>query len=272
MRKLAYLLLMICLSSCAKYLSYEQPQYSKEIINGFDVEWNGDLEFNTKSLITNILESMVYIEGGCFIMGKNSARVFDAPAHYVRVSDFYICKIELTYLDYQRLMGTKSSYYNRLDWERLINYLNVSTGLKFDFPTEAQWEYAAKGGKLSQGYIYAGSNDIDMVRCESITCSGKCVPNELGLQNMSGGVSEWCKDSYSEYDFRYSVDPCVKGGDYYLVRGGSYESYETKTLFDGKIDAVWCEEDYRMCETTSRMRCESDRLSRTIGCRLILNL
>jgi formylglycine-generating enzyme required for sulfatase activity len=272
MKKFYSLFLVICLSSCAKNLSYGPAQHSKEVINGFDVEWTGNLKPDVKSHISNILESMVYVEGDCFVMGKNSERLSDAPAHYVRVSDFYICKMELTCDDYKRLMGTDTNYYSRYDWEKLINYINSLSGLEFDFPTEAQWEFAAKGGRLSQGYIYAGSNDINMVRCESITCSNKCIPNELGLLNMSGGVSEWCKDSYSEYDVMYSVDPCVKGRDYYVVRGGSYESYDIKSSFNDEVDLLWCEEDFRMCETTSRMRCENDNPSKTIGCRLVLNL
>lgn len=274
MRKLVFLAFAYIVISCSKYLSDEQDKhmFTIENINGFEVKLEDQLSSESRKMIINIIESMVYVEGDCFLMGKNANRTSDRPAHYVRVSDYYICKLELTYQNYNTILNTKGQYLSREDWQLFIEYLNNTTGLAFDFPTEAQWEYAAKGGKLTKGYLYSGSNNLDEVRCSSLNCSNNCVANELGLLDMSGGVSEWCKDTYAEYTPFYCVDPYVKSGEDYIIRGGSYISYEKKLRFEDRIDAYSCEEDSRMCETTSRMCAPKDRTSKTIGCRLVINL
>ena len=163
-------------------------------------------------------------------------------------------------------------YISWQDATAFCNWLSEKTGKKYSLPTEAQWEYAAKGGKLTKGYLYSGSNDLNEVRCASLPCSSNCVANELGLFDMSGGVSEWCRDSYAEYEPFYCVDPCVKYGEDCVVRGGSYLSYDETSRFNERVDVYFCEEDFRMCETTSRMRAPKDRVSKTIGCRLVINL
>ena len=274
MRQIVFLVFICGVISCSKYLSFQEKDhaFSIENINGFEVKLNSQLSDKSKDLIVRIIESMVYIEGDCFLMGKNGDRTSDMPAHYVRVSDYYICKIELTVQSYNTIMNTKEYYLSRDDWQLFIEYVNNLTGLIFDFPTEAQWEYAAKGGKLTKGYLYSGSNDLDKVRCSSLPCSGECVANELGLLDMSGGVSEWCKDTYAEYEPFYCVDPYIKYGEDYVVRGGSYVSYDETYGFNQDVDVLFCEKDFRMCETTSRMCAPKDRISKTIGCRLVINI
>lgn len=274
MRYFVYITFTCLVISCSECLPYEQNEHSYilDSINGFEVKLDTQLDSESKALIIDIVESMVFVEGECFLMGKNAGRISDMPSHYVRVSDYYICKFELTPQSYNTIMNTNRKYLSRDDWQFFIEYVNNSTGLRFDFPTEAQWEYAAKGGKLTKGYIYSGSNELDKVRCSSLPCSNNCIANELGLLDMSGGVSEWCKDSYAEYDPLYCVDPYVKYGEDYVVRGGSYLSYDETPRFNKEVDAFWCEADFRMCETTSRMRAPKDRTSQTIGCRLVINL
>lgn len=274
MRFFVYFTFTCMVMSCSEFLPYEQNEHSYilESINGFEVKLDTQLDPESKELIIDMVESMVYVEGGCFLMGKNAGRISDIPSHYVRVSDYYICKFELTHQSYNTIMNTNRKYLSRDDWQFFIEYVNKSTGLIFDFPTEAQWEYAAKGGKLTKGYLYSGSNDLNEVRCASLPCSSNCVANELGLFDMSGGVSEWCRDSYAEYEPFYCVDPCVKYGEDCVVRGGSYLSYDETSRFNERVDVYFCEEDFRMCETTSRMRAPKDRVSKTIGCRLVINL
>lgn len=124
------------------------------------------------------------------------------------------------------------SYYDCLDfiWE-----LNKVTGEHFTLPTEAQWEYAARGGVLSKGYQYSGSDNVeDVARCYVFDPSGNppvafpvksLQPNELGLYDMSGNVSEWCQDWYGTYLSSAQIDPLGPStGDYRVRRGGSCES------------------------------------------------
>lgn len=167
MRQIVFLAFICIVTSCSEYLSSQENEHAFTIenINGFEVKLDAQLNADCKGLIVKVIESMVYVEGDCFLMGKNGDRTSDMPAHYVRVSDYYICKIELTSESFNTIMHTNKSYLSRDDWQVFIECINNFTGLTFDFPTEAQWEYAAKGGKQTKGYLYSGSNNLDEVRC-----------------------------------------------------------------------------------------------------------
>jgi formylglycine-generating enzyme len=190
------------------------------------------------------LPEMVFVHGGTFKMGSDVGGSDEKPVHSVRVNDFYIGKFEVTQKQWRDLMGvgTTENYFpgcdscpvERVHWYNALEYikrLNKRTGLKFRLPTEAEWEFAARGGRLTKGYRYSGGNDIDDVAWKDGNAYlhthpvGTKHPNELGLYDMSGNVWEWCLDYYSP-DY-YEVSPYdnptgPEFGTYRVFRGGSW--------------------------------------------------
>jgi formylglycine-generating enzyme required for sulfatase activity len=188
---------------------------------------------------------MIYVEGGVFKMGcthdnKEVCSDDEFPVFSVSLPDYYIGKFPVTHALYEAVMGESIgqvkgcpecpiesvNWYDALEF---IEKLNELTGKKYRLPTEAEWEYAARGGVKSKGYIYAGGNDINLVgwynehKLTRIEPVGLKNPNELGIYDMSGGVWEWCQDSYTEYDNRRKRNPLgVKKGRFKVLRGGSW--------------------------------------------------
>jgi formylglycine-generating enzyme required for sulfatase activity len=118
------------------------------------------------------------------------------------------------------------------DCQEFIRKLNAATGLQFRLPTEAEWEYAARGGNKSQGYKYSGSNNIDDVAWydsnSSLTTHDVKTKqaNELGIYDMSGNVWEWCQDWYGSYSSSAQTDPVgPSSGSYRVNRGGGTAGY-----------------------------------------------
>lgn len=211
--------------------------------------------------INQLLENMVYVIGGTFEMGarKKEEKILlksynyeDIPLlHKVAVSDYYISKFQLTEEIWYAIMGKRYQIeygdnlpvYN-ITWDnakKFILRIRELSNLKFNFPTEAQWEYAARGGGKSKGYIYSGSNDLDKVAWYGFSFLeyqlhirtrgfhphpiGKKEPNELGLYDMSGNVSEFCYDHFSNYTKRESINPKGPKNGYYRVhRGGDFSA------------------------------------------------
>ena len=216
-------------------------------------------------------DEMVYVKGGTFTMGATSEQGTsdpyenEYPTHQVTLSDFYIGKYEVTQQLWEYVMkysgtaadGTTMSAYASdvwldfnpssrygvgnyypayyVSWEDIVNIfiprLNKITGKKFRLPTEAEWEYAARGGNKSKGYKYSGSNTIGDVawyisNSSSMTHPvGTKAPNELGLYDMRGNVWEWCSDWYSSsyYSSSPSTNPTgPTSGSSRVVRGGSW--------------------------------------------------
>ena len=198
---------------------------------------------------------MIRVDGGTFTMGATSEQGDDAksdesPTHRVTLSSYYIGETEVTQELWQAVMGSNPSYFSGSrnpvecvswnDCQDFITKLNRLTGQNFRLPTEAEWEFAARGGNKSRGYKYAGSNTIGNVAWywESIPSqsSGNAgygtqnvatkSPNELGLYDMSGNVWEWCQDWYGSYSSSSQTNPTgPSSGSNRVLRGGGWLNY-----------------------------------------------
>ena len=194
--------------------------------------------------VNGVSFDMVRVEGGTFTMGataeqENEADDDEKPAHEVTLGSYYIGKTEVTQALWEAVMGNNPSRFkgsNRpvecVSWDdcqSFIAKLNEKTGKKFRLPTEAEWEYAARGGNKSQGYQYAGSNNFDEVAWYGGNSGnqthdvGTKRPNELGIYDMSGNVWEWCSDWYGDYNSASQTNPTgPSSGTYRVLRGGSW--------------------------------------------------
>ena len=192
--------------------------------------------------------AMVYVSGGTFTMGATSEQGSDAwddeePAHSVTLSGYYIGKYEVTQKLWKAVMGSNPSNFKgdnlpveNVSWDdvqEFLRKLNAMTGKRYRLPTEAEWEFAARGGNSSRGYKYSGSNSFGSVawyrdnsgsRTHAV---GTKSPNELGIYDMSGNVYEWCQDWYgsSYYDNSPRTNPQgPNSGSLRVGRGGSWST------------------------------------------------
>ena len=219
-----------------------QPSFSSEktTVNGEPAE---------RFTVNSVTFTMVAVKGGTFQMGAtaeqgNDAESDEKPAHSVTLSNYYIGQTEVTQALWQAVMGSNPSNWKgdnlpveKVSWDdcqQFITKLNQLTGRKFRLPTEAEWEYAARGGNKSRGYKYAGSNDIGSVAWYEGNSGSKTHPvgqkqaNELGIYDMAGNVYELCQDWYDSgyYGKSPSTNPCNNTSASYRVdRGGSWYNY-----------------------------------------------
>ena len=230
---------------------------------------------NKTFTVKGVTFTMVAVEGGTFMMGATSEQVSDAdsdekPVHQVTLSSYYIGQTEVTQALWEAVMGNNPSIsegdnkpVEEVSWDdcqTFVSKLNQLTGKRFRLPTEAEWEYACRGGKKSRGYKYSGSNTIDDVAWyggnssnETHTVATKS-PNELGIYDMSGNVYEWCQDWKGSYSSAAQTNPTgASSGSYRVYRGGSWIYY-----------AKYCRSSFRNCITP-------DSRSGNLGLRLALS-
>ena len=201
--------------------------------------------------VNGVTFTMMPVAGGTFTMGDNNGTSWEKPAHQVTLSAFKIGMTEVTQALWQAVMGSNPSYFTgnlqrpveNITWiqaHEFVSRLNQLTGKKFRLPTDAEWEFAARGGTSSKGYTYAGSNTIGNVAWYSGNSSSTTHPvatksaNELGLYDMSGNVAEWTQDLYYDYTSAAQTNPNL--GDYDIVcRNGGYSSNATNC----KVTSRW---------------------------------
>ena len=221
---------------------------------------------------------MVYVQGGEFLMGctdkHSDCSINEAPAHPVKLDGFHIAKYEVTQELWMAVMGGKNpskvigdslpvtgvSWY---DAQTFIGKLNQRTGKKYRLPTEAEWEYAARGGNLSKNYRFSGSNTLeDVAWCKKNSDNvphavGTKQPNELGIYDMSGNVYEWCSDGFDFYEANY----------YETVENPEgYNLSETKVYRGGCMTSYW-----DVCRVSARSQSIPNSQFNYVGFRLVLD-
>ncbi len=213
--------------------------------------------------------AFVFVPGGCFQMGSNTGDEDEKPVHKVCLDGFWIGKYEVTQNQWIKIMGKNPSRFQygenypveQVCWNdvnEFISKLNQLTNISFTLPSEAQWEYAARSGGKAQ--TYAGGDDIDDVAWYRSNSEfhaheiGTKAPNGFGLYDMSGNVSEWCKDVYASnaYSTPLSNVPLIISKESYFVhRGGSWVQKPgyVRTTYRQKFTAFYRYGDigFRLC-------------------------
>ena len=211
--------------------------------------WLGCAKSESDQFLSNLGLEFVFVKGGTFEMGDTfgDGSHDEKPVHKVTLSDFYMSKYEVTYDQYDVFcdstgrkkpddwdFGRGDNPVTDVSWDdakAFCDWVSSKTGYEVRLPTEAEWEYAARGGSKSKGFKYSGSNDAEKVAWYEENSDkkphqvGKKKRNELGLYDMSGNVQEWCSDAYDEDYYRNSPSSNPKGSSFYgerVLRGGAW--------------------------------------------------
>jgi formylglycine-generating enzyme required for sulfatase activity len=203
----------------------------------------------TSYRVNKVSFNMVRVEKGGFWMGaqrKDTAefnydrqsQIDEVPVHYVTMrEDYYIGQTEVTQKLWKAVMGYNPSRYKcpkrpvtNVDYFEILEFLHrldSLTGMQFRLPTEEEWEYAARGGKYTKGFVYSGSNEVDRVAWHNGNARKtkkvkKRSANELGIYDMSGNVWEWCSSKYRYFDKERNAN-LGKDGQMYIIRGGGWQ-------------------------------------------------
>jgi formylglycine-generating enzyme required for sulfatase activity len=220
-------------------LSPSHTYYVRSYIkNSIGISYSSEKKITTSTPSVPVIE-LVNVQGGTFQMGSNDSQDGAAPVHSVTLSDFYMGKNVVTQAQWKAVMGNNPSYFKgdnlpveQVSWndvQDFLSKLNTLSGKNYRLPTEAEWEYAARGGSKSQRYTYSGSNTLSDVAWYvdnsggSTHAVGTKQPNELGLYDMSGNVWEWCSDWYGDYSSDAQTNPTgpISGSDR-VSRGGGW--------------------------------------------------
>lgn len=243
-------------------------------------------------MVNGVSFTMKYVEGDRYIMGAQSfghqwanfdteAAGDETPPHFVTVSSFYMAETEVTQGLWEAVMGTTVEqqrdkanpewplrgvgadypmyYVSWDDCQAFVEKLSGLTGKKFRLPTEAEWEFAARGGRMAKGDKYAGSRHMGLAgwyymnsASSSHPVKGKAV-NELGLYDMSGNVWEWCNDWYGQYERLPQTDPQGPAtGEERVLRGGGWAYYAPR------------------CRVSFRYKFSPDHSNSSYGFRLVM--
>ena len=233
-----------------------------------------------KKILTRLINNMIYVEGGCFRMGTSGSskeeQPEERPVHKVYLDSYYISKYEVSQEEWITVMGENPSYFDsdlsrpveNVSWHdciRFIRRLRVLTGINFNLPTEAQWEYAARGGQKSKNYKYIGTNNYREIHCSTSGWYQKSSTtstdsggewNELGIGHMGGNVREWCLDYFGKYsDDIIQINPKgPQSGSTRVIRGGA-----------------WNKEEW-ICRAGHRYHNGSNLQHHSVGLRLVVNM
>lgn len=248
----------------------------KEDKHGGNHEKSGETYIETAA---DLDMKMIFVEGGTFSMGATE-EMWDGifyedewPVRSIKIDSFYIGECEVTQLQWEKITGQRNPWMMNgagddypmytISYEQAQEFcekLSELSGITYCLPTEAQWEYAARGGRYKEGMKYSGGNNIDEVAWygEDLYNDGTTHPvktkkaNSLGIYDMSGNVSEWCADWYAyEYDENDTTNPeGPAAGSEHIIRGGHF----------GASD--W------MCRVSYRDHAASDYRNGTIGLRV----
>ena len=247
-----------------------EPSFIKGFINSRGYKDFKGWEIVEKILLESgfLIPEMVIIEGGQFLLGSLDGREDERPPKKVFVDSFELGKYPITYYEWVLVTGELPSFFEgefdkpvtMVSWNEVQDFISDFSkfyGLKYRLPTEAEWEFAAKGGNLSiHENIFAGSDSLNEVGWFERNSQnqaqrvGQLLPNELGIYDLSGNVFEWCADDYVPNYNNYPPSNSWKGKDFKVVRGGAFDEKKMN------------------CRNTSRHKARKNEVKMTIGFRL----